>query len=335
MKILVVPIIVFTLSCCVLGDVYLTLLVGWAFFLARVVPALHINIEGLLVALVCLLGLVGGLQSFMQRLMSRRSTLAGAQITRWRFRWTLGILGLVIMMFVAGISAVGIVHQAGWLAQSPQPIFKRDSFRLAAARITSNNNAHQMALAAYSYADDHNTFPPGALFNATGEPLHGWQTLLLPYLEEEARYKKIDLQKAWNDPANVATFRCTLKVFIRPEVEPRTDSDGFGLSHYAGNAQLLGGAKKWARAQITDGTSKTLLLGEANGNFKPWGSPTNWRDPALGLNKTPDGFGNSRGGDVTFAMADGSIRTLNPNISPQVLKALSTPDAGDEVGPDF
>lgn len=61
----------------------------------------------------------------------------------------------------------------------------------------------------------------------------------------------------------------------------------------------------------------------------------NWRDPALGLNKTLDGFGSPRGGLVTFAMADGSARTLNPNISPQVLKALSTPDAGNDPGSDF
>jgi hypothetical protein len=272
-KIVVVPILVFALSCIVFGDVYLTLVIGWAFFLAKVVPALHINVEGLLIALVCILGLVGGLQSFMNWLVRRRPGPAGAQTGRWRFRWTLSILGLVMMMFVAGISAVGVVHQAGWLATSPEPIFQ-NNFRQIAARIMSNNNARQMALAAHWYSDAHNTLPPGAVFDATGEPLHGWQTILLPYLEEEPRYKKIDLQKAWNDPANVANFRCGLKLFIQPDVEPRVDAEGFGLSHYAGNCRLLGGSKKWALAQITDGASNTLLLGEAAGNFKPWGSPT-------------------------------------------------------------
>ena len=33
------------------------------------------------------------------------------------------------------------------------------------------------------------------------------------------------------------------------------------------------------------------MAGEVAGDFKPWGDPTNWRDPALGINRSPEGFG--------------------------------------------
>jgi prepilin-type processing-associated H-X9-DG protein len=86
-------------------------------------------------------------------------------------------------------------------------------------------------------------------------------------------------------------------------------------------------------ASITDGPANTILAGEINSNFTPWGHPVNWRDPAKGLNQVPDGFGGppSRNG-VTFLMADGSVRFLHNRTSPEVLKALSTPAAGDGAG---
>ena len=78
-----------------------------------------------------------------------------------------------------------------------------------------------------------------------------------------------------------------------------------------------------------------LLAGEAAGNFKPWGSPTNWRDPALGLRTTPDGFGGPNRHGTAFAIADGSVRMIDNKIDPQVLKALSTPNGGEIVPDDY
>ena len=83
---------------------------------------------------------------------------------------------------------------------------------------------------------------------------------------------------------------------------------------------------------ITDGTSNTIYAGEAAGNFKGWGDPANLRDPALGINAGPDGFGSRSPGGANFNLLDGSVRFISDNIDPGVLKALSTPDAGDTVG---
>lgn len=83
---------------------------------------------------------------------------------------------------------------------------------------------------------------------------------------------------------------------------------------------------------ISDGTSNTLLIGEVDANFEPWGKPGNWRDPALGLNRSPHGFGCRRGSRlVYFVMADGSVRSIRDDVDPEVLRALATP-ANDFAG---
>jgi hypothetical protein len=111
--------------------------------------------------------------------------------------------------------------------------------------------------------------------------------------------------------------------------------DGLAASHYAWNSHLLGIPKPLKTSDVKDGLSNTLLIGEVNTGHRAWGDPVNWRDPVLGLHSRPDTFGGVPGEQyVQFLFLDGSRRTLNTNIAPEVLKALATP-AGGETVPDF
>jgi prepilin-type processing-associated H-X9-DG protein len=74
--------------------------------------------------------------------------------------------------------------------------------------------------------------------------------------------------------------------------------------------------------------------GEVVSHFKAWGDPTNWRDPALGINRSLSGFGSPAPGGANFLMVDGSVRFLKDNIDLRVLKALSTPAGGEKVSSD-
>jgi hypothetical protein len=59
--------------------------------------------------------------------------------------------------------------------------------------------------------------------------------------------------------------------------------------------------------------------------FKPWGDPTNWRDPAIGIGR-PDGFGGPPASyGAHFLMSDGSVRFRGRDNDRKVLEALSTP----------
>jgi prepilin-type processing-associated H-X9-DG protein len=76
------------------------------------------------------------------------------------------------------------------------------------------------------------------------------------------------------------------------------------------------------------GASNTILVGEVNAGFKPWGHPINWRDPAAGLNGDANTFGGpAKNNGTTFLMADGSVRFIGNGVDPEVLRAMSDPRA--------
>lgn len=105
------------------------LVTGWASFLSRVLPVVVVDRFSLGVAGVSLIGLTFGLHRFCDWLHREIRTRKAAHQTEpreedgaiqtWRFRSTLSILGIVLLMFVAGISAVGGVHQLIWLKTHP------------------------------------------------------------------------------------------------------------------------------------------------------------------------------------------------------------------------
>src|SRR4051794_33146416 len=83
--------------------------------------------------------------------------------------------------------------------------------RLSAARGQSQNNLKQIALAAHNYHDTIGHLPSGldaSNFSAA--------TQFLPYVEQDAVYKSIDLKKSVDDKANAAIRKVSIKVFINP-----------------------------------------------------------------------------------------------------------------------
>jgi hypothetical protein len=61
---------------------------------------------------------------------------------------------------------------------------------------------------------------------------------------------------------------------------PLRGSDGYALAHYAANSRAMANGTFRPLQDFTDGTANTLLVGEVNANFKPWGDPINCRDPS-------------------------------------------------------
>jgi len=303
---------------------------GWISFLIANAPKMKVSGSSLVSAAILLSLLLIGLQLFLSRVA------ANTNLRQWHWRWTFSVLGMVVLMFAAGISAVGMIHQLGWMLTGPDRILKNAFFD----HITSRQNLQAMGKAFHEITKDDGHLPQGALFDENGRALHSWETLLLPHLVTDPWRRQsrnqidMDLTKPWTDPANSAAIRTKLPVFLNPPLGP-DEVNGLAASHYAWNSHLLGIATPLKASDIKDGLSNTLLIGEVNTGHRAWGDPVNWRDPALGLHSRPDTFGGVSGEQyVHFLFFDGSSRTLNTNINSEVLKALATP-AGGEVIPQF
>jgi hypothetical protein len=315
------------------------LLIGWTMFLYRVIPAMTVDWAGLATALLCLTALAVGLHyicGWIHQQIVRAKYPDQIETARWRPRWTFALLALVVLMFVAGIAAVGMTHQSYWLATAPEPLTE-SSFGVRVGRTQSRNNLKQVGLGVQFYDQAFRQLPPGVIFDSQGRALHGWQTLILPFIEENNVFKQIKHELPWSHADNRLAFQTMIPEYLNPNARENTSPDGYGLSHYAGNVHVLGtNAPLRIATDFPSGTSKTILAGEARGNFGPWGHPTSWRDPGLGINKSPDGFGNP-GDEVSASllMVDGSVRTVMASISPEVLKALAMPSGGSKIPDDW
>jgi hypothetical protein len=202
--------------------------------------------------------------------------------------------------------------------------------REAARRVQSANNLRVMGLALHNYHDAYMTFPPGAIVDASGRDYHGWQTMLLPYVEAVSVYNQVDFNVPWNDAKNLAPTQTQIPVYLAPGIGEVNDASGYALSHYAGNSELFGKNKGIRVMQITDGTSNTIQVGEAAGNFKPWGHPENLRDPANGIHTGPDSFGRPNSQVAAFLMVDGSVRFISDVVDRETLHALATPGGSED-----
>jgi len=72
--------------------------------------------------------------------------------------------------------------------------------REAAARMKCQNHMKQLGLGLHNHHDALGGFPP-ALQNGTGVPVMGWTYFVLPYIEQDNLYKRINLAANWNDAA--------------------------------------------------------------------------------------------------------------------------------------
>jgi prepilin-type processing-associated H-X9-DG protein len=136
---------------------------GWIGFLQRVAPQIQIRWDIAASSAVCAVVLVIGSHLFL-RWLYRQTGGDGTSpdARRWRWRWTLSGAGLVLLMFSAGIGAIGVVHQTAWLATSPVRLIV-EAGRETANRVKCASNLRQIGQAIQLYANDHGGHYPNDL----------------------------------------------------------------------------------------------------------------------------------------------------------------------------
>jgi prepilin-type N-terminal cleavage/methylation domain-containing protein/prepilin-type processing-associated H-X9-DG protein len=98
--------------------------------------------------------------------------------------------------------------------------------REAAARAKCQNNLKQIGLAFHNYHSANGRFPSGYVSRAASEdgpglgPGWGWAAFLLPYLEQEPLFRRIDWTRDLADPANAAARITSVSLFLCPSDDP-------------------------------------------------------------------------------------------------------------------
>jgi len=205
------------------------------------------------------------------------------------------------------------------------------SARPAANRSQCKNNLKQIGLALHNYHEKYQAFPPAYTVDADGKPLHSWRTLILPYMDQEVLYSKIDLTKPWDDSANAEAFKTTIWAYRCPSaMGPETHTTY--LAVVTSNSCLRPGES--ARiSDIKDGTSNTLLVIEvASEHAVPWMAPTDAEESSFLVISSTSKVVHTGGAHAL--LADGTVRFLNDTMSAEIRRALISID-GNESLPDF
>jgi hypothetical protein len=314
------------------GEVGTTLAFGWIGYLSRVSSEVTIRWDGIAIFAGTLAASAIVAHLLFSGLFRELKTRIPIDQPRWRFRWTVGLLSTVILIFAAGTAMVGITHQVVWLLTAEEPLYARS---LNISWTDSKSNLKSLGIAVLNTSDVQG-FPARDVTSRTGEP-QSWVLDVLPYVGAGYEIWEIDTQRAWNDPANAKHFRSLIPELLNPSFRnaPLRDGNGFGLNHYAGNSEMFDRASAPAIDDGPSDRSNLLLIGEVNSEFVAWGRPDNSRHPAVGIN-TPGGFGGAAGSDgALFVMADGSVRLINKDIDPRVLESLSRPMSEANSQPSF
>jgi prepilin-type N-terminal cleavage/methylation domain-containing protein len=272
--------------------------------------------------------------------------------------------------------------------------------REAANQTQCRNNLKQIGIALQAYHDAHQSFPSAFLFTPTDPPSRagpfaldtapgwGWGALLLSFLEQDPLAKSIDWQVGVHDSRYDTLRETSLSVFACPSDRERgvfmvKDPWGRGICWAATNSYaacygrwgpigelpddgtgIFYRNSKIRMADITDGTSQTITVGERAAVFvkTAWAGAitlavVNVTDGAPVYNtmmeespvQTMATFCDSLNSPFTtpycyfsphpqlgyFAYADGSVRGVSFQAPPEVLAAKATRAWGETIAGDW
>ncbi|HZT83162.1 MAG TPA: DUF1559 domain-containing protein [Gemmataceae bacterium] len=156
--------------------------------------------------------------------------------------------------------------------------------REAASRIKCANNLKQLGLALHNYHDNNNAFPPGVVADTSDlrNGRHSGLVFLLPYVEQDNLYRLYNFGQTWKSPGNLAVAQARVPTFLCPSATGQVPDDGGvpgaptdyafckgALAYLSYNGASGPGAglfdvnRPRRFADVTDGTSQTLAMGEA------------------------------------------------------------------------
>jgi hypothetical protein len=203
--------------------------------------------------------------------------------------------------------------------------------REAARRTESSNNLRQIGLGMLTFADTNNWLPAAAGCDKQGKPLLSWRVYILPFLDQQELYNSFHLDEPWDSEHNKALITRMPAVYRNPNLPAAAEGKTNYLAVVSDNGAIRP-KQGTAMTEITDGTSGTIMIVEANADraviwTKPDDLVPDEKNPAAGLFAM-------RPGVVLALFADGHFQAIGIGTEPSALKALFTRNGGERIPPD-
>ena len=296
---------------------------GWIAFLERTIPNVGIRWDGVLIFVVGTLAFGGLLHYMLSWMVQATNSQNDPNLTvhSWRLKWTVLLVATIEFAFVAGVATIGVTHQSAWLMRSDDPAF---GIQYSGYESNLSYKLRQQALDTDCFDRSHHRLPRDT-------KLHSWITELMGLGHYSVQTEGMDFSQPWNSETNSPSFKRPHPSLLNPNLTTDSfyDEQGFGLSHFAGNKEIFTGTGRRSLADL-ESLSNTVLVGEINSGFMPWGQPGNVRDVTAPINR-PDGFGEVTRGRIVTALADGSARVFTTDVDPDVMRRFAGSFKGEAV----
>jgi prepilin-type processing-associated H-X9-DG protein len=186
----------------------------------------------------------------------------------------------------------------------------------------------QLKLALDSYAAAYGCFPLASTTDLDGTPIHSWRVVCLHTSKEHSVNGLYDLNVPWNHANNAS--------LLNDETAgdlwwcPSGDGRATKMTDYVavvGSETAWPGDRGLKRSEIIDDPASTVLVLEVAGSRIHWMEP---KDPTLD-EVLSSGLSSHHSGFVNALFADGRVRRIRTDVSPEALKALLTVSGGEPL----
>jgi prepilin-type processing-associated H-X9-DG protein len=223
-----------------------------------------------------------------------------------------------IVLIVMGFLGVFAVCGGGVLVALLLPAVQ--AAREAARRNHCMNNLKQIGIALQNYHDVNKTFPPAYTVDSSGNKMHSWRVLILPYLDDPISAnvaKNYRFDEPWDSPNNKRLGEIAPSIFNCPS----SMDDGPTTNYVAvvGEETAWPGDRPRRIREIRDGTSRTIQVVETVDSGIHWMEP---RD--LTMEEAEQGLRSGHPGGSNAVFCDSHVQFLPNDIPPDVLRAMLT-----------
>jgi prepilin-type processing-associated H-X9-DG protein len=239
-----------------------------------------------------------------------------------------------VLLVVLGVSGCVLIGCGGILVALLLPAVQAG--REAARRSQCQNNLKQIALAMHNYHDTYRALPAQAVLDENGQPMHSWRVAILPFIEQQALYQQYNFNEPWNSPANRALADVHVPAYACPSSAHGPNSNETSYFVVYGDETMFAPNRWSSFADVTDGTSNTIMIVESDSLHVPWSEPRDipFNEMQFNLN-VPDGelgVSSKHMGGANVAMGDGSVRFLNgDSVDEQTFRYLLMKADGNAV----